>query len=51
MQEVELINGDDATPINFHHDGETPPNFESETAVEATNLKTPQSVPVSNVPP
>lgn len=46
-----MINGDDATPINLHHDGEAPPNFEPETAVEATNLKTLQSVPVSNVPP
>lgn len=46
-----MINGDDATPIHLHHDGEAPPNFEPETAVEATNLKTLQSVPVSNVPP
>lgn len=33
LQEVGLRNGNDATPVTIHHDGEAPPNSEPKTAV------------------
>lgn len=45
LQEVELRNGDDVTPVTIYHDGEAPPNSEPETAVEAPE---PEDPPVSS---
>lgn len=45
LQEVELRNGNDATPVTIHHDGEAPPNSEPKTAVEVPE---PEDPPVSS---
>lgn len=45
LQDVELRNGNDATPVTIHHDGEAPPNSEPETAFEVPE---PEDPPVSS---
>lgn len=40
-----MRNGNDATPVTIHHDGEAPPNSEPETTVEVPE---PEDPPVSS---
>lgn len=40
-----MRNGNDATPVTIHHDGEAPPNSEPETAVEVPE---PEDPPVNS---